>query len=108
MTIKQNIVNTEYFLLCFQKGDISIPYKNLLAKFAHTLEAEVKVEGTNASFPVTMGVNAFRGFLDEFIKHHKKKEKKEKKADPKVQKRDRKKEKKDVFVRLQLFSSFLA
>ncbi|KAK3097842.1 hypothetical protein FSP39_013712 [Pinctada imbricata] len=80
-----------------QKGEMSIPYQNLLAKFAHTLEAEVKSQGTNASFPVTMGVNAFRGFLDEFIKHHKKKEKEKKKPDNKNVKREHAKKKKDVF-----------
>lgn len=74
-----------------------MPYRNLLTKFALTLEAEVKLERTNASFPVTMGVNAFRGFLDEFIKHHKKEKKKQdKKVDNKNQKQE--KTKKDVYV----------
>ncbi|XP_056022909.1 unconventional myosin-IXa-like isoform X21 [Ostrea edulis] len=79
-----------------QKGEIHLPYRNLLTKFALTLEAEVKVERTNASFPVTMGVNAFRGFLDEFIKHHKKEKKKQdKKVDNKTQKQE--KVKKDLY-----------
>eukprot|EP00105_Crassostrea_gigas_P035727 XP_019919875.1 PREDICTED: unconventional myosin-IXa isoform X5 [Crassostrea gigas] len=79
-----------------QKGEIHLPYRNLLTKFALTLEAEVKLERTNASFPVTMGVNAFRGFLDEFIKHHKKEKKKQdKKVDNKNQKQE--KTKKDVY-----------
>ncbi|XP_078314826.1 unconventional myosin-IXb-like isoform X4 [Crassostrea virginica] len=79
-----------------QKGEFRIPYRNLLTKFALTLEAEVKLERTNASFPVTMGVNAFRGFLDEFIKHHRKEKKKQdKKVDNKNQKQE--KAKKDVY-----------
>lgn len=44
-----------------------------------------------------MGVNAFRGFLDEFIKHHRKEKKKQdKKVDNKNQKQE--KAKKDVYV----------
>lgn len=75
-----------------------------MTKFALTLEAEVKLERTNASFPVTMGVNAFRGFLDEFIKHHRKEKKKQdKKVDNKNQKQE--KAKKDVYVSdCQIFS----
>ncbi|XP_061172961.1 unconventional myosin-IXa-like [Saccostrea echinata] len=79
-----------------QKGEIHLPYRNLLTKFAVTLEAEVKLERTNASFPVTMGVNAFRGFLDEFIKHHRKEKKK---PDKKVENKNQKPEKtkKDIY-----------
>ncbi|XP_021359292.1 unconventional myosin-IXa-like isoform X6 [Mizuhopecten yessoensis] len=78
-----------------KKIEIHVPYRNIFAKFVHTLDAEVKAEGTNASFPVTMGINAFRGFMDEFIKNHKKEKKKEdRKTETRAQKREHKK--KDV------------
>jgi hypothetical protein len=55
-----------------------------------------KLEGTqNASFPVTMGVNAFRGFLDEFIKH-KRKDRKDDQVPKKTRRRDR--AKRDIYV----------
>ena len=70
----------------------------MLAKFAHTLEAEVSEKKTNATFPITMGVNAFRGFLDEFINKYRKKDKRkeDKKVEPRPAKKDSKK--KDIIV----------
>ncbi|XP_069137072.1 unconventional myosin-IXb-like isoform X5 [Argopecten irradians] len=78
-----------------KKIEVHVPYRDIFAKFVHMLDAEVKAEGTNASFPVTMGINAFRGFLDEFIKNHKKEKKKDdRKTESRAQKRENKK--KDV------------
>lgn len=48
----------------------------------------------NDTFPVTMGVNAFRGFLDEFIREKKKPI--EEKSFVKKRKRHRRKKKKVV------------
>ncbi|KAJ8304274.1 hypothetical protein KUTeg_017857 [Tegillarca granosa] len=80
-----------------QRDTINVPYRNLLGKFVSSLEAEVTQEGTDASFPVTMGVNAFRGYLDEFIKNHRKPDKKEEKKVNHREKHKREKQKKDVF-----------
>ncbi|GAB1606082.1 unconventional myosin-IXAa-like [Argonauta hians] len=58
-------------------------YRDLMSNFEQVLQAQVKNVGTNAAFPVTMGVNAFRGFLDEFMKESKELKRKEKKEDSK-------------------------
>lgn len=75
-----------------------------MSNFEQVLQAQVKNVGTNAAFPVTMGVNAFRGFLDEFMKESKeikRKEKKEKKVEAKTVKKER--QKKDMLL-VSLFS----
>ncbi|CAC5398988.1 MYO9 [Mytilus coruscus] len=77
-----------------QKGNIDIPYRDLLQKFAQMLEATLKNRHTKGTFPITMGVNAFRGFLDEFIKH-KRKERKDDQVPKKIRRRDR--AKKDIY-----------
>lgn len=78
-----------------------------MSNFEQVLQAQVKNVGTNAAFPVTMGVNAFRGFLDEFMKESKeikRKEKKEKKVEAKTVKKER--QKKDMLlVSLFFYSS---
>ncbi|XP_067665744.1 unconventional myosin-IXb-like isoform X8 [Haliotis asinina] len=66
-----------------QKDAVYVRYRDLLSNFEQSLSAEVKHERTNATFPVTMGINAFRGFLDEFIKNHAGKKREEKKKDEK-------------------------
>ena len=70
-----------------------------MSNFEQVLQAQVKNVGTNAAFPVTMGVNAFRGFLDEFMKESKeikRKEKKERKVEAKTVKKER--QKKDMLL----------
>ena len=69
-----------------------------MVNFEKALTAQVEKETTDDSFPVTIGINAFRGFLDEFNNKKKsgelpqmKKEKKEKK------KKDKEKDK-DIYV----------
>ena len=41
-------------------------YRDLFDKFRHLLVAKMKRE--NADVPLVMALNAFRGFLDEFMK----------------------------------------
>ncbi|CAE1298624.1 unnamed protein product [Acanthosepion pharaonis] len=84
-----------------QKDEVTTRYRyrDLMSNFEQVLQAQVKNVGTNAAFPVTMGVNAFRGFLDEFMKESKeikRKEKKEKKVEAKTVKKER--QKKDMLL----------
>lgn len=64
----------------------SIKYKDLITNFMQAMETVCQREQKDNDFPVTMGVNAFRGFMDEFMtsrieaeKPSKTKRKKEKK-----------------------------
>ncbi|XP_055956290.1 unconventional myosin-IXa isoform X3 [Patella vulgata] len=77
-----------------QRDEVSVKYRDLLSNFEQVLKARVIKERTTATFPVTMGINAFHAFLDGFMKAHpKKKEKKEeKKTEAKHFKRDKKKD----------------
>ncbi|XP_034943803.1 unconventional myosin-IXa-like isoform X2 [Chelonus insularis] len=72
----------------------NIKYTDLIANFLHVMETVCKQENTREDFPVTMGVNAFRGFMNEFMtqvkpealdkqsKSKRKKEKKRKQEEP--------------------------
>lgn len=64
----------------------SVKYKDLIANFMQAMDTVCQREQTDKDFPVTMGVNAFRGFMNEFMnsradqeKPSKSKKKKEKK-----------------------------
>ena len=71
-----------------------IKYTDLIANFLHIMETVCKQENTSEDFPVTMGVNAFRGFMNELMaiiktenlekqsKSKRKKEKKRSKEEP--------------------------
>ncbi|KAK9506129.1 hypothetical protein O3M35_008120 [Rhynocoris fuscipes] len=72
---------------------LNIKYKDLIANFSHVMETVRLEEHMRADFPVTMGVNAFRGFMNEFMtktreeqekprKTKRKKDKKRKVEDP--------------------------
>ncbi|XP_041367346.1 unconventional myosin-IXAa-like isoform X3 [Gigantopelta aegis] len=78
-----------------QKETVCVRYRDLLANFEHTMSAEVKGERTNAVLPITLGINAFRGFLDEFMKSQDVR-RKVKKVQNKPVKRD--KHKKDAII----------
>ncbi|XP_033097030.1 unconventional myosin-IXa-like [Anneissia japonica] len=69
---------------------LSLQYKDLISDFEQVLQNTAKLEQSNAQFPITLGINAFRGFLDEFMHHYKPAKKKQK-----VQKK-KKKEKEDI------------
>lgn len=84
---KDNLVAT-YSIVNKQGPEaLNIKYKDLIANFLRVMETVCHQEQTKADFPVTMGVNAFRGFMNEFMaltrveqeKPHKTKRKKEKK-----------------------------
>ena len=72
-----------------------------MTNFEATLKARMKEENTNATFPITMGINAFRGFLDEF---HKKKETKEsKETEVRVNRKEKKRKDKEVITVRPIF-----
>ena len=56
--------------MCKQKDNPCVRYRDLFEKFRQVLEAEMKLERTDARTDATlvMPVNAFRGFLDEYRK----------------------------------------
>ena len=61
-----------------------------MSSFEETLKARALEKQLDKDFPVTIGINAFRGFLDEFNR------KKENKELPKIEvKKDKKKKDKD-------------
>ena len=71
---------------CFQESHVVLKYCDLMLSFEKTLNARAQEEAKDESFPVTIGINAFRGFMDEFVNKKKsgelpaiKKEKKDKK-----------------------------
>ncbi|XP_046401209.1 unconventional myosin-IXa-like isoform X3 [Ischnura elegans] len=88
---KDNLVAT-YSIVNKQGAEaLNIKYKDLIANFLHVMETVCNQDNTHEDFPVTMGVNAFRGFMNEFMnlnrldekpKAKRKKEKKRKIEDP--------------------------
>lgn len=46
----------------------ALKYKDLIGNFLHVMETVCAREGSTLS--ITMGVNAFRGFMDEFMSQH--------------------------------------
>ncbi|XP_051155155.1 unconventional myosin-IXa-like isoform X1 [Leptopilina boulardi] len=90
---KDDLVIT--YSVAIQQGiEGNIKYTDLIANFLHVIETVCKQENTREDFPVSMGVNAFRGFMNEFMKLSKteaiekqskskrKKEKKRKQEEP--------------------------
>ncbi|XP_037024477.1 unconventional myosin-IXa-like isoform X2 [Bradysia coprophila] len=61
---KDNLV-AQYSVAHKQNSDtLNIKYRDLIANFEHVMETCC---GRKDDFPLTMGVNAFRGFLNEFM-----------------------------------------
>ncbi|KAK7086061.1 Unconventional myosin-IXb [Halocaridina rubra] len=91
---KNNLIST--YSVSFQKETcaLSIKYKDLIKNFEQVMNTVCKDKLGNDTFPVTMGVNAFRGFLDEFIREKKKPI--DEKSIVKKRKRHRRKKKKVV------------
>ncbi|XP_024085498.1 unconventional myosin-IXa-like isoform X2 [Cimex lectularius] len=91
---KDNLIAT--YSIVNKQGPVAlnIKYKDLIANFSHVMDTVRQQEDMRAEdFPVTMGVNAFRGFMNEFMaktrmeqekprKLKRKKEKKRKTEDP--------------------------
>ncbi|KAF4532935.1 hypothetical protein B566_EDAN015647 [Ephemera danica] len=85
---KDNLLSTYSIVNKQGVEGFNIKYKDLIANFLQTVCYQ---ENTREDFPVTMGVNAFRGFMNEFMaqnrleekpKTKRKKEKKRKTEDP--------------------------
>ncbi|XP_028165219.1 unconventional myosin-IXa-like isoform X2 [Ostrinia furnacalis] len=82
---KDNLVAT--YSVVETRGS-ALKYKDLIGNFLHVMETVCAREGSTLS--ITMGVNAFRGFMDEFMSQHetdkartkRKKDKKRKVDDP--------------------------
>lgn len=51
-----------------QHDEVAVKYRDLFEKFKNLLVAAMRKEQTEAT--LVMGINAFRGFLDEFMKQH--------------------------------------
>lgn len=62
---KTNLIST-YSVASQDQTNLHISYKNLIDHFEQVITHVCAREKTWKSFPVIMGVNAFRGFLDEF------------------------------------------
>ena len=76
-----------------QESRVSLSYKDLMCSFEAALQERAKQQGTDDSFPATMGINAFRGILDEFNK------KKDNRELPEIkQKKEKKKKDKDLIT----------
>ncbi|XP_033331080.1 unconventional myosin-IXa isoform X3 [Megalopta genalis] len=90
---KDDLVIT-YSVAVQQGVEGNIKYTDLITNFLHVMETVCKQENTSEDFPVIMGVNAFRGFMNEFMtlvkteapekqsKSKRKKEKKRKQEEP--------------------------
>lgn len=61
---KTNLIST--YSVVAAPDQMHISYKNLIDHFEQVMLCVCQKENTYKSFPVIMGVNAFRGFLDEF------------------------------------------
>ncbi|XP_064073012.1 unconventional myosin-IXa-like isoform X3 [Vanessa tameamea] len=62
---KDNLVAT--YSVVETRGS-ALKYKDLIGNFLHVMETVCAREGSTLS--ITMGVNAFRGFMDEFMSQH--------------------------------------
>ncbi|XP_071953625.1 unconventional myosin-IXb-like isoform X2 [Antedon mediterranea] len=89
----RNNLLTHQSMAMQDNNELSLQYKDLMSEFEQVLQNTAKQEQTNAQFPITLGINAFRGFLDEFMHHYKPAKKK------KVPKK--KKEKKEDVIEIQ-------
>ncbi|KAG9509135.1 Unconventional myosin-IXb [Fragariocoptes setiger] len=61
---RTNLLST--YSVAAQDGHLCISYRNLIDHFAQVIFNVCQKKNTWKSFPVIMGVNAFRGFMDEF------------------------------------------
>ena len=61
---KSNLIST--YSVASADGRLHITYKSLIEHFEQVVSNVCQKENTWKTFPVIMGVNAFRGYLDEF------------------------------------------
>lgn len=77
---KDNLV-AQYSVAHKQNADtLNIKYKDLIANFEYVMET---CGGRQDNFPMTMGLNAFRGFLNEFMTSREEKPKTKRKKEKK-------------------------
>lgn len=77
---KDNLV-AQYSVAHKQNADtLNIKYKDLIANFEYVMET---CGGRQDNFPMTMGLNAFRGFLNEFMNSREEKPKTKRKKEKK-------------------------
>lgn len=55
---------------------MSLRYTDIITNFENVLTHIAKKQEGKAQFPITLGINAFRGFLDEFMHQYKPSDKK--------------------------------
>ncbi|CAG2105275.1 unnamed protein product [Medioppia subpectinata] len=60
---RSNLIST--YSVAAQDGHLKLTYKNLIDHFEQVIRNICQKENTWKSFPVIMGVNAFRGYLDQ-------------------------------------------
>ncbi|XP_050676154.1 unconventional myosin-IXAa-like [Leptidea sinapis] len=84
---KENLVPT--YSVVETRGS-ALKYKDLIGNFLHIMQTVCAREGS--AFSITMGVNAFRGYMDEFMSQHetdkartKRKKDKKRKVDEPIQ-----------------------
>ncbi|KAL0271654.1 UNVERIFIED_CONTAM: hypothetical protein PYX00_008678 [Menopon gallinae] len=63
---KDNLVAT-YSIATHHGDTLNIKYKDLIGNFIHVMKTVCNSENNREDFSVTMGVNAFRGFMNEFM-----------------------------------------
>ncbi|KAK2161935.1 hypothetical protein LSH36_107g02020 [Paralvinella palmiformis] len=80
-----------------QQHTISLSYRDLMISFEEILKAHTKTEKTKEEFPITLGINAFRGFLNEFNKRKENRELPDIKYKKERKKREKVKDK-EIFV----------
>ncbi|XP_041464110.1 unconventional myosin-IXAa-like isoform X3 [Lytechinus variegatus] len=87
---KENLIST--YSVTLHDGNVNLQYRHLMSNFEQVLSIVAKQyeDANNTTFPLTLGINAFRGFLDEFMHQYKPSDNRKKVKEPK-----RKKEKKE-------------
>ncbi|XP_030832598.1 unconventional myosin-IXAa isoform X3 [Strongylocentrotus purpuratus] len=88
---RENLIST-YSVTLHDGNAVNLQYRHLMSNFEKVLSIVAKQyeEANNTTFPLTLGINAFRGFLDEFMHQYKPSDNRKKVKEPK-----RKKEKKE-------------
>ena len=86
-----------HFVFIPPQHTISLSYRDLMISFEEILKAHTKTEKTKEEFPITLGINAFRGFLNEFNKRKENRELPDIKYKKERKKREKVKDK-EIFV----------
>ncbi|XP_003241546.1 unconventional myosin-IXa isoform X1 [Acyrthosiphon pisum] len=87
---KENLIAT--YSVANKQGNgqvLNIKYKDLIANFLHVIETVCGNEKIQDDFPVTLCVNAFRGFMNEFMSQNRVETEKPSKTKRKKQKKQK-------------------